>query len=150
MCTEGGLYKTNPNDPLNPNNYWECRYFDPLNAIDLVSDFDRCEADFSWGCGDGFDFNSDGLIDQGERFTNTEEYLYGSPGDWVTERDGLWCVGDISGLVPDSCQIEFQRPTGDSGWLGTDPRYSDSDYYSWEELVPKGLEILGDGIPDGW
>ena len=150
MCTEGGLYKTNPNDPLNPNNYWECRYFDPLNAIDLVSDFDRCEADFSWGCGDGFDFNSDGLIDQGERFTNTEEYLYGSPGDWVTERDGLWCVGEISGLVPDSCQIEFQRPTGDSGWLGTDPRYSDSDYYSWEELVPKGLEILGDGIPDGW
>ncbi len=150
MCTEGGLFKTNPNDPLNPNNFWECRYFDPLDASDIFTDFDRCEADFSWGCGDGFDFNSDGLIDLGERFTNLEEYLFGSPSDWVTERDGLWCAGDISGLVNDSCQTEFERPTGDSGWLGTDPRYSDSDYYLWDALVPEEMDVLGDGIPDGW
>ena len=41
-------------------------------------DFDRCEADFSWGCGDGFDFNSDGEIDLGEMFTNVEEYFFGT------------------------------------------------------------------------
>ncbi len=150
MCTEGGLYKTNPNDSLNSKNYWECRYFDPLDPIDQFSDFDRCEADFTWGCGDGFDFNSDGEIDIGERFTNLEEYLLGSPSDWVTEQDGLWCAGEIAGLSSGSCQSEFQRPTEDSGWLGSDPRFSDSDNYYWDELVPEGLELLGDGIPDGW
>ena len=50
-CTLGGLYKKDPNDPLNPNNFWECRYFDPLDPSDVNIDFDRCEADFSWGCG---------------------------------------------------------------------------------------------------
>ena len=102
MCTVGGLYANNPNDPLNSKKAWECQYFDPLDPSDLISDFDRCEADFSWGCGDGFDFNSDGVIDIGERFTNTEEYLFGSPQDWVTERDGLWCHGQIHSLSGDA------------------------------------------------
>ena len=57
MCTLGAIQK-DPNDPLNPNNFWEC-LFRPLDPSDVNIDFDRCEADFSWGCGDGFDFNSD-------------------------------------------------------------------------------------------
>ena len=150
MCTLGGLYKKDPNDPLNPNNFWECRYFDPLDPSDVNIDFDRCEADFSWGCGDGFDFNSDGEIDVGEMFTNVEEYFFGTPDDWVTERDGLWCWGQIEGLTKDSCQDQIERPTEEFGWMGTDPRFSDSDYFFWDELSPSKLEIIGDGIPDGW
>ena len=150
MCTSGGLYLADPNDPINPNDFWECRYFDPLDPIDALSDFDRCEIDFSWGCGDGFDFNSDGLVDLGEKFTNTEEYLFGTPQDWITERDGLWCWGEIADLSSTSCQTEVERPTGTHGWLGTDPRFSDSDFFFWDELSPVPLDVLGDGIPDGW
>lgn len=150
MCTVGGLYEKDPNDPQNSNKFWECRYFDPLDPVDINIDFDRCEADFSWGCGDGFDFNSDGKIDAGEKFTNVEEYYLGTPEDWVTERDGLWCWGSIEGLTEDSCQTQFERPTGESGWMGSDPRFSDSDYYFWDEVTAEKLEVLGDGIPDGW
>ena len=75
----GGIVQKGSNDPLNPNNFWECRYLDPLDSSDINIDFDRCEADFSWGCGDGFDFNSDGEIDLGEMFTNVEEYWLGLP-----------------------------------------------------------------------
>ena len=144
MCTNGGVGSINP-----LTNAWDCLYFDPLDPKDLIDDFDRCEKDFTWGCGDGFDFNKDGIIDIGERFTNTEEYLYGSPEDWITERDGLWCVGDIQGLSP-SCQTEVQRATLDDGWLGTDPRFADSDYYVWSDFEALELTSLGDGIPDGW
>ena len=144
MCTNGGVGSINP-----LTNAWDCLYFDPLDPKDLIDDFDRCEKDFSWGCGDGFDFNKDGIIDIGERFTNAEEYLYGSPEDWVTERDGLWCVGEIQGLSP-SCQTEVQRATLDDGWLGTDPRFADSDYYVWSDFEALELTSLGDGIPDGW
>jgi hypothetical protein len=150
MCTVGGLYTNNPNDPLNSKKVWECQYFDPLDPIDLTVDFDRCEADFSWGCGDGFDFNSDGIIDIGERFTNTEEYLFGSPQDWVTERDGLWCHGQIQSLSEDACQTQYSRPTSIPGWMGSDPRFSDSDYFSWDEVTAVELIVPGDGIPDGW
>ncbi len=150
MCTTGGMYSNNPIDPFSQKKFWECQYFDPLDPRDSMEDFDRCVLDFSWGCGDGFDFNSDGTIDLGERFTNTEEYLFGSPEDWITERDGLWCSGEISGLTPNSCQTEFSLETGESGWLGSDPRFSDSDYYFWDDIIPVSLEILGDGIIDGW
>ena len=150
MCTVGGLYANNPNNPLNSKKIWECQYFDPLDPSDLISDFDRCEADFSWGCGDGFDFNSDGVIDIGERFTNTEEYLFGSPQDWVTERDGLWCHGQIHSLSEDACQTQYSRPTSIPGWMGSDPRFSDSDYFSWDEVTAVELIVPGDGIPDGW
>ncbi len=150
MCTVGGLYRNNPNDPLSQKNFWDCRFFDPLDPIDEIVDFDRCEADFSWGCGDGFDFNGDGHIDEGEMFTNSEEYLFGTPDDWITERDGLWCWGDIEGLSEDSCQTQYERPTGSSGWLGSDPRFSDSDFFVWDQVAHIPLDIRGDGIPDGW
>ena len=150
MCTSGGLYEKDPNDPLNPNNFWECRYFDPLDPSDSLADFDRCEADFSWGCGDGFDFDGNGVIDVGEMFTNSEEYQLGIPEDWITERDGLWCWGEIEGLSENACQTTHERPTGESGWMGSDPRFSDSDYYYWGEIFPETSDILGDGIPDGW
>ena len=120
MCTTGGMYSNNPIDPISQKKFWECQYFDPLDPRDNMEDFDRCNLDFSWGCGDGFDFNSDGTIDLGERFTNTEEYLFGTPEDWITERDGLWCSGEINGLTPNSCQTEYSLETGESGWLGSD------------------------------
>ena len=145
MCTSGGVGSLNP-----LTNTWDCLYFDPLDGRDLIEDFDRCDKDFSWGCGDGFDFNKDGIIDAGEKFTNTEEYLFGAPNDWITERDGLWCYGQIQGLSSSSCQTTYERPTLDDGWLGTDPRFSDSDYYSWTGSIASSLTSIGDGIPDGW
>ena len=143
MCTEGGLgYQ-------NATNAWQCLWFDPLDPSDSLEDIDKC-VDFSFGCGDGFDVNRDGYIDIGERYTNSEEYLYGTPEDWLTERDGLWCAGEIPGLTDDSCQTEASRATGDNGWLGSDPTEPDSDYYSWSEVLAIGLAVPGDGIPDGW
>ena len=143
MCTEGGLgYQ-------NATNSWQCLWFDPLDPSDSIEDIDKCD-DFSFGCGDGFDVDRDGDIDVGERYTNSEEYLYGTPDDWLTERDGLWCAGEIPGLSDDSCQTEVARATGDSGWLGSDPTEPDSDYYTWSEVIAVGLAVPGDGIPDGW
>ena len=83
-------------------------------------------------------------------YTNLEEYLYGTPDDWLTERDGLWCAGQIAGLSPDACQSDVERATGDNGWLGSDPTKADSDYYTWSEVIAIGLAVPGDGIPDGW
>ena len=143
MCTEGGLgYQ-------NATNAWQCLWFDPLDPSDSIEDIDKCD-DYSFGCGDGFDVDRDGYIDIGERYTNSEEYLYGTPDDWLTERDGLWCAGEIPGLTDDSCQTEVARATGDNGWLGSDPTESDSDYYTWSEVIAIGLAVPGDGIPDGW
>ena len=141
-CTGGDL-------DTNATNAWTCLWFDPLDPSDRVEDIDRCD-DFSFGCGDGFDVNRDGDIDITERYSNAEEYSFGIPDYWITERDGLWCSGTIQGLSELSCQDIFERPTGDSGWLGTDPTRSDSDYYSWSDLLASGLVVPGDGIPDGW
>ena len=84
-----------------------------------------------------------------EIYSNSEEYIFGAPENWITERDGLWCFGEINLLTVGSCQTEIERETGD-GWLGSDPTESDSDYYSWSEIISVGLAIPGDGIPDGW
>jgi hypothetical protein len=143
MCTEGGL------GYLNATNAWNCLWFDPLNPIDQYDDIDRCQ-DFTFGCGDGFDVNRDGTIDGGEMYTNSEEYAFGMSDDWITERDGLWCSGEISGLDKNACQTEISRQTGDDGWLGSNPTQSDSDYYTWSEIIAIGLAVPGDGIPDGW
>ena len=143
MCTEGGL------GYLNATNAWTCLWFDPLDPSDNVEVIDRCD-DFSFGCGDGFDVNRDGDIDVTERYSNSEEYSFGIPQNWITERDGLWCAGTIPGMSENACQDSIVRPTGDDGWLGTDPTRSDSDYYSWSGLLATGLVIPGDGIPDGW
>ena len=142
MCTEGGL------GYLNTTNAWTCLWFDPLDPSDMWEDIDRC-ADFTFGCGDGFDVDRNGIIDDTEKYTNSEEYLFGTPDDWVTERDGLWCFGEINLLNAESCQKSIERQTGD-GWLGSDPTESDSDYYSWAEIISVGLAVPGDGIPDGW
>ena len=146
MCTEGGAGYQNP-----ATSEWTCLYFDPLDDSDAIEDADLCiEQASEWGCGDGFDVNRDGEIDLDERYTNSEEYWFGTPSDWLTERDGLWCSGMIPNLHPDACQDEIQRPTGDDGWLGSDPRRMDSDHYTWSEIVPTSLAVPGDGIPDGW
>ena len=142
MCTEGGL------GYLNTTNAWTCLWFDPLDSSDMWEDIDRC-ADFTFGCGDGFDVDRNGIIDDTEKYTNSEEYLFGTPDNWITERDGLWCFGEINLLNSDSCQKSIERETGD-GWLGSDPTESDSDYYSWAEVISVGLAVPGDGIPDGW
>ena len=146
MCTEGGAGYQNQ-----ATSEWVCLYFDPLDDSDAIEDADLCiEQASEWGCGDGFDVNRDGEIDLDERYTNSEEYWFGSPSDWLTERDGLWCSGKMPNLHPDACQNEVVRPTGDDGWLGSDPRRIDSDYYAWSELIPTSLAVPGDGIPDGW
>ena len=146
MCTEGGAGYQNPS-----TSEWTCLYFDPLDNSDAIEDADLCiEQASEWGCGDGFDVNRDGEIDLDERYTNSEEYWFGTPSDWLTERDGLWCAGIMPKLHPDACQDEVQRPTGDIGWLGSDPRRMDSDHYTWSELFPTSLAVPGDGIPDGW
>ena len=142
MCTEGGL------GYLNTTNAWTCLWFDPLDPSDMWEDIDRC-VDFTFGCGDGFDVDRNGIIDDTEKYTNSEEYLFGTPEDWVTERDRLWCYGEINLLTIGSCQDTVERQTGD-GWLGSDPTESDSDYYSWAEIISVGLAVPGDGIPDGW
>ena len=146
MCTEGGAGYQNP-----ATSEWTCLYFDPLDDSDTFEDADLCvEQASEWGCGDGFDVNRDGEIDLDERYTNSEEYWFGTPSDWLTERDGLWCAGIMPNLHPDACQDEIVRPTGDDGWLGSDPRRMDSDHYTWSELLPTSLAVPGDGIPDGW
>ena len=30
-------------------------------------------------------------------------------------------LGQIEGLTEDSCQDQIERPTGESGWMGSDP-----------------------------
>ncbi|MBT4475003.1 MAG: hypothetical protein HOG58_00455 [Euryarchaeota archaeon] len=142
MCTEGGL------GYLNTTSAWTCLWFDPLDPSDMWEDIDRC-VDFTFGCGDGFDVDRNGVIDATEIYSNSEEYIFGAPEDWITERDGLWCSGEINLLTIGSCQTTVERETGD-GWLGSDPTESDSDYYSWSEIISVGLAIPGDGIPDGW
>ena len=142
MCTEGGL------GYLNTTSAWTCLWFDPLDPSDMWEDIDRC-VDFTFGCGDGFDVDRNGVIDDTEIYSNSEEYIFGAPEDWITERDGLWCSGEINLLTIGSCQTTVERETGD-GWLGSDPTESDSDYYSWSEIISVGLAIPGDGIPDGW
>ena len=131
---------------IQPTSEWTCLYFDPLDDSDTFEDADLCvEQASEWGCGDGFDVNRDGEIDLDERYTNSEEYWFGTPSDWLTERDGLWCAGIMPNLHPDACQDEIVRPTGDDGWLG-------SDLVEWtpslhlEELLPTSLAVPGDGI----
>ena len=146
MCTEGGTGYINQ-----ATSEWKCLFFDPLDPSDEIEDADLCiKQPNEWGCGDGFDVNRDGEIDINERYTNSEEYWFGAPEDWVTERDGLWCFGEMPNLHKDACQVGVERPTGDDGWLGSDPRRSDSDHYAWSELIPISLAVPGDGIPDGW
>ena len=98
-------------------------------------DFDRCEADFSWGCGDGFDFNSDGETDAGEMFTNVEEYLKTElPMTGLLKETACGAGGKIEGLTEDSCQDQIERPT--RNLVDGEPSgFSDSDYFFWDELA---------------
>ena len=135
---------------INSSNVWNCMAFDPLNSSDGQIDSDRCR-DLTLGCGDGFDVDRDGTIEPHEFYTNAEEYLYGAPENWMTEFDGLRCSGDIVHLI-DPCKTEETRPTGDDGWLGTDPLDNDTDYYRWVGNPGQALGQTqkGDGIIDGW
>ncbi len=135
---------------VNESYAWTCSAFDPLDPSDGFLDSDRC-ADYSLGCGDGFDVNSDGIIEPQEAYTNAEEYSYGSPTGWVTEIDGLRCFGTIGSLVDSACSDEDRGIKNlNSGWLGTDPLRNDSDdhYFSGGQLLTQNRR--GDGIEDGW
>ena len=137
----------------NSSHVWNCMAFDPLNSSDGLIDSDRCR-DLTFGCGDGFDVDRDGLIEPHEYYTNAEEYMYGAPENWVTEFDGLRCSGgpdDIPPLV-NPCRTDETRPTGEPGWLGTDPLDNDTDYYRWVGNPGQALGQTqkGDGIVDGW
>ena len=111
---------------------WVCGKFDPLNASDGAADYDK----------DGFDVNQDGELDEGEYFSNLEEYSYGMPDGWVTEIDGLWHADNY----PEAAVLNSVT------WLGTDPLNNDSDFYRWGllDVRPTSIPILGDSIPDGW
>ena len=133
---------------INSSHVWNCLAFDPLNSSDGALDSDRCK-DLTLGCGDGFDVDRDGTIEPHEYYTNAEEYAYGAAENWTTEFDGLRCTGTIPSLV-DACLTDETRPTGDDGWLGTDPLRNDSDYYIWVNNKALGQSQKGDGIEDGW
>jgi hypothetical protein len=133
---------------VNASHVWTCLAFDPLNSSDGGIDSDRCP-NLTLGCGDGFDVDRDGTIEPHEFYTNAEEYLYGAAENWTTEFDGLRCAGVIPMLV-DACLTDETRPTGDDGWLGTDPLRNDSDYYRWVGNQALGQSQKGDGIIDGW
>ena len=101
MCTDGGAGYIDQSSTA-----WTCLYFDPLDPRDSIEDPDQCFGLLEWGCGDGFDFDRDGDVEPGERFTSPEEYRYSQPDGWVDERDGLWCV------PPDRQQHRFQTHRG--------------------------------------
>ena len=44
----------------------------------------------------------------------------------------------------------MESETGLPGWLGSDPRYPDSDTFAIVDGVPTPLAVSGDGITDGW
>ena len=145
MCTDGGAGYIDQ-----ASTAWVCLYFDPLDPRDAIEDPDQCIGLLDWGCGDGYDFDRDGVLEPGERFTSSEEYRYTQPNGWLDERDGLWCQGPIPGITVGACQTTVETETGIPGWLGSDPRYPDSDSYAIVEGVPTPLAVPGDGISDGW
>ena len=64
------------------------------------------------------------------------------------ERDRLWCYGEINLLTVGSCQDTVEPNRRWLAWKR--PTESDSDYYSWAEIISVGLAVPGDGMPDGW
>ena len=64
---------------------YQCEDFDPLNASDATKDPDM----------DGFDVNRDGIMNQNEWYTSSEEYIHGAPSNHTTELDGLWCAATL-------------------------------------------------------
>ncbi|MCH1443781.1 MAG: hypothetical protein L7U53_07935, partial [Candidatus Poseidoniaceae archaeon] len=137
-----------------------CPYFDPLNNSDMTDDPDD----------DGFDVNRDGFISVAEQYTSPEEYRFGSPSNFTTELDGLWCSATLpqgsvitqwpfintgvnasfQNLLP-ACTTNATSVVGEDLWLGTDPLLEDSDRYSWDGFSIRPLyPSFGDGMPDGW
>ncbi len=133
-----------------------CDRFDPLNASDAELDSDE----------DGHDVDRDGILTVAERYTNAEEYAYGTPSNWTTELDGLWCVmtppsvqnfsvwpyllPDLPNIGP-ACGDRVDRALEDDIWLGTNPLRSDSDRFQWDGFAHRRLHpSQGDGMTDGW
>ena len=138
---------------------YTCDDFDPLNASDATKDIDM----------DGFDVNRDGIMNQNEWYTSSEEYIHGAPSNHTTELDGLWCSASLPEgalltnwpFIPTGTNATFQNllpactnaesPIGEDLWLGTDPLLKDSDRYTWDGFSIRSLyPSFGDGIPDGW
>jgi len=138
---------------------YNCLRFDPLNASDLTDDPDQ----------DGFDINRDGDLSISERFTSSEEYIYGANSSFVTELDGLWCQASLpDGAIRNSwpyigtnsnasfvnileaCTTNATGMIGDDMWLGTDPLLDDSDRYEWVGRIRPLFPLFGDGMIDGW
>ena len=138
---------------------YTCDDFDPLNASDATKDIDM----------DGFDVNRDGIMNQNEWYTSSEEYIHGAPANHTTELDGLWCSATLPEgalltnwpFIPTGTNATFQNllsactnsesPVGEDLWLGTDPLLKDSDRYTWDGFSIRSLyPSFGDGIPDGW
>jgi len=138
---------------------YQCEDFDPLNASDATKDPDM----------DGFDVNRDGIMNQNEWYTSSEEYIHGAPANHTTELDGLWCSATLPEgsiltnwpYIPTGANATFQNllkacnsaesPVGEDLWLGTDPLLKDSDRYNWDGFSIRSLfPSFGDGIPDGW
>lgn len=139
---------------------FECNSFDPLNSSDISEDPDN----------DGFDVNRDGVLSVSERFTSSEEYSFGTPANYTTELDGLWCSATLpqgsilkswpylpSGenatfhnLLP-ACTTNASNVVDEDLWLGSDPLLEDSDRYHWDGFSVRRLfPSYGDGMSDGW
>ena len=89
------------------------------------------------GCGtrldeDGHDVDRDGILTVAERYTNAEEYAYGTPSNWTTELDGLRVMTPLGQELPfglpaprpchrPACGDRVDRPLEDDIWLKLNP-----------------------------
>ena len=60
MCTDGGAGYIDQ-----ASTAWVCLHFDPLDPRDAIEDPDQCLGLLEWGCGDGYDFDRDGILEPG-------------------------------------------------------------------------------------
>jgi hypothetical protein len=155
MCEKLGGYDSD-------EKRFECDLFDPLNASDADLDPDE----------DGFDVDRNGFLTVNEMLTSPEEYMFGAPGNWTNELDGLRCYAPnpessilydwpfisenknytlFENILPACARNGTSDIIDEYIWLGTNPIEDDSDRYNFDGVKHRRLfPSSGDGIKDGW
>jgi hypothetical protein len=133
-----------------------------LNASDADLDPDE----------DGFDVDRNGFLTVNEMLTSPEEYMFGAPGNWTNELDGLRCYAPnpessilydwpfisenknytlFENILPACARNGTSDIIDEYIWLGTNPIEDDSDRYNFDGVKHRRLfPSSGDGIKDGW